>query len=376
MKYLIIDDLAAKGWRAIIEKAVIRENNNLESANNYEEAIEQIKTEWGLIFLDMRLNEDDHRVNRVEDYSGFKILKEIRKDFNSINYSTPIILLTASNKIWNINAFLENGCDGYYIKEHPNFHFSKESSIQNLENLQNDFAKLIVQGNQRREVWELCNEIINTINKHQYFTSQDKRYNNVLNRIIDKLKLGYSQLFQKQKILEKDILLAYNESLSFIVFWSILEEISKGFTNINETWDGTFERKENWKFRNNEYFIEYEKQKLTLNYSFKSGEFHKEYKTYDLGSKVYDKYSSKLPVNLSEQMYSLISAYATDNSLFREISKLFKEINSYRNNVDFIHNSVQNIITKDLIDENSVKNAYQMNLKILNLILRILKLSV
>ena len=74
--------------------------------------------------------------------------------------------------------------------------------------------------------------------------------------------MGYAQLFQQQTILEKDILLAYNESMSFIIFWSILEEISKGFTKINETWNGRYERRPNWKFNNSEYFTQFENKKV------------------------------------------------------------------------------------------------------------------
>lgn len=100
MRYLLIDDLAYNGWKSILEKAIIKETNSLNIAVNYSEAREKIKEQWDIIFLDMRLTDLDHNLQQIEEYSGFKILKEIKKDFISINFCTPIILITASNKIW------------------------------------------------------------------------------------------------------------------------------------------------------------------------------------------------------------------------------------------------------------------------------------
>ncbi len=376
MRYLLIDDMAHHGWKSILEMAVIKESNCLDVAVNYEEAVEKIKSVWDIIFLDMRFSESDFSVDNFNNYSGFRLLKEIRKNFDSINFCTPIILITASNKIWNIDAFQENGIDGFYIKEHPDYRFDKQTSRNNLENLQNVFKTLIIKGQNKREVWTLCNSIIQKVHASSYFKTQEKTYVNIKNRIIDKIKLGYYQLFQNQTILEKDILLSYNESLSFIIFWSILEEISKGFTKISETWDSKFERNSNWKFKNGDYFILFENNEIRINYGKNdNGDYIKKSFVFSVESSEYKKYSKSSIINLSDQIYSLLSAYSKNNDEFRQISNQFKALNRYRNETDFIHGSVINILTKDLLSHHAVKLAFLKNIELLKFLDTILNFN-
>jgi CheY-like chemotaxis protein len=368
--------MAHHGWKSILEMAVIKESNCLDVAVNYEEAVEKIKSVWDIIFLDMRFSESDFSVDNFNNYSGFRLLKEIRKNFDSINFCTPIILITASNKIWNIDAFQENGIDGFYIKEHPDYRFDKQTSRNNLENLQNVFKTLIIKGQNKREVWTLCNSIIQKVHASSYFKTQEKTYVNIKNRIIDKIKLGYYQLFQNQTILEKDILLSYNESLSFIIFWSILEEISKGFTKISETWDSKFERNSNWKFKNGDYFILFENNEIRINYGKNdNGDYIKKSFVFSVESSEYKKYSKSSIINLSDQIYSLLSAYSKNNDEFRQISNQFKALNRYRNETDFIHGSVINILTKDLLSHHAVKLAFLKNIELLKFLDTILNFN-
>lgn len=368
-KFLLIDDLAFRGWKSVIEKAVIKTSGHLDIATSYSETIKKIEKKYDLIFLDVRLTEEDHFVKEITDYTGFKILKEIRKDFLKVNFSTPIILFTASNKIWNIDEFRDYGVDSYYIKEHPDYVFSKENSLNNLKNLQNNFLNLIEVGSKREEIWALCSSTIELINKHIYFKDLDPKYLNIKNRIIDKLKLGYSHLFKNQTKIEKELLLSNNQSLSFIIFWSILEEISKGFTDISETWDDIYNRNGNWKFRNKEYFIEYilKQDSYKINYDPRTGK-----KDLLIDDKI--KYHNGI-INLSNQIYSLIYAYAKSEQRNLAIQS-FKEINKYRNEVDFIHSSLSNILTKNIINKKSIDEAYEMSVKVLKLIKEILSLKI
>ncbi|WP_454938974.1 response regulator [Capnocytophaga gingivalis] len=119
MKILLIDDLALRGWKQVLEKAVTQ--TSIDVVENIEKAKEKLKEKYDLIFLDMRLGEEDHKKTDVKEFGGFKLLKEIKSDFRNTNFSTPIILITASNKIWNIDKFKEYGVDFCYIKEHPNY---------------------------------------------------------------------------------------------------------------------------------------------------------------------------------------------------------------------------------------------------------------
>jgi len=364
MRYLLIDDLAHSGWHSIIEKAIIKAEGELETATNYNEAIEKIQSKFDIIFLDVRLTEEDHNLKNIHDYSGYKILRNIRKEFNSINFSTPIILITASNKIWNINLFLEHGVDAYYIKEHPEHYAGNESSRENLLNFQSKFIQLIETSRKKNEIWKLCSQIIEDLNGHIYFKNKNDKNHNVKLRIIDKLRLGYSILFQPSSVFAKEMLLANNETLSFIVFFSILEEISKSFTKIPDTWNQKYEREGNWKFRNDEYFIEVDDKSESFKFNYyrskKNQKFH------------IDNLKDFKVIGLSDQIYSLLYAYKALDSFEED----FKEVNKFRNGVDYIHSSVSNILNKPLISQEELEKSFEMNIKILSLLKKILQIKI
>ena len=353
-RVLLIDDLALNGWKQVLERALTPVLTPIEIAANVEEAIERLKEKYDLIFLDMRLGRIDHENNNVEEFGGFKILQEIKRDFKNINFSTPIILITASNKIWNIDRFKEYGADFYYVKEHPDYIYNKNYSIENFKRLKNDFKRGKEYGERRYEIWKLCKGIIERIEQHPYFMDQDERYSNVKKRIIDKIKLGYYYLFKESTEMEKEKLLANNESIAFIIFWSILEEIVKGYTDIDETWneEEEYKRKDNWKFRNNKFFIRDGKNITDPN----------------------DKEDYNIYVNLSTQVEGLISCYIEDSSkqnFYKEVK--FRKINKYRNHIDYIHSSVLNIFTKELIEDKNVEECFKKNKEILTFIKDILE---
>lgn len=367
MKYLLIDDRANYGWKSILEKAVIKENNALEVASSFSEAINLIDTKYDIIFLDVRLDEEDHYKNDVSEFSGFKLLKKIRESFTCENFSTPIILFTASNKIWYIDAFRENGADSFYVKEHPDTVYSEEFSRKNLELLQQNFLKLIHIGKQRNEIWKFCFRIMNILETHKYFKTQDSKVQNIKQRIIDKLKLGYAQLFSNQTQIEANVLCHDKESLSFLIFWSILEELTKVFTDFNVTWDSKFNRTRNWKFKNKEYFIEFHQKDETYLINFNS-------RTKIQNVKIKDERYFDGVINLSEQVYSLIYAYSK-GQIRISLEEKFRKINRFRNETDYIHSSLLNIFTKKLLSDENKINAFQMNVEILELIITLLELD-
>lgn len=365
-KGLLIDDKALDGWKSVLENVIVKNSlDYLDFALNTESALTKLEEKYDVIFLDVRLTEDDHDNSYVDEYSGYKILKKIKGNFLNINFSTPIILLTASNKIWYIDAFKEFGVDSFYIKEHPDYSYNNNFSLSNLRRFQSDYQYFLEKGKDRFEVWELCTGILQKIRSHNYLNSSDSRYDNVRIRIEDKIKLGYAYLFSKQTQLEKEVLNSNNESLSFIIFFSILEEISKGYTEIRDTWDKTYKRNGYWKFRNREYFIEQIESGFKLNYNSRDKKEH------TIESE--DRYFNGV-INLSEQIYSLIYAYSQVDKR-EKLKELFKDINKYRNTTDYIHSCVSNIFLKKLIGDNDQSECFSYNKKVLELINEILKLK-
>lgn len=373
MRILFIDDNANKGWKQIIEKVFPVPDIKVVVAINTQEAETKIEDKFDLIFLDVRLSEQDHDVTVPTEFSGYKILKKIKQEFLNLNFSTPIILMTATNKIWNVDAFRNYGVDGYYIKEHPDYVFDKETSKQNYNNLKRKFIELKDFGYKRKEVWEISKDIIDKISEHSYF-KENNQYVNIKKRIIDKLKLGYDYLFKEHNELDKEVLKTNNEAIAFIIYWSILEEIVKGYSKYSNWTLPDYSFSGNWKFRNNNYFIEKGDDLIEVNISKdKNGNYlHGSVKV--TRDKVDVKYING-KINLSEQVYSLLAAYVKDDQQFKELSKKFSGINKFRNKIDFIHSKVRNIYERPLIGKHDSAEQYDFcidQLKFINTILSLL----
>jgi CheY-like chemotaxis protein len=369
-KILLIDDMAHEGWKSVLEKTVVKTTGEILTAITQDEAEIKLKEEFDLIFLDVRLIELDHFKLSVQDMSGFKILKKIKKKFTNPNFSTPVILITATNKIWNIEAFRQYGIDGYYIKEHPDHSFSKDISRENLENIQNKYQFLLSEGKKRKSIWNSSIEFINTLNNLNYFNDSSNK--NIKTRISDKLKLGYAYLFKDVTELERTTLNVDNESMAFIIYFSILEELVKGFSK-NTNWDRTTHIfTGNWKFRNNREFILYEPDmdKITVHPYWDHKKNRMTLKELNSTDKKADNYlEGKL--NLSEQVYALLFLYDGNQK-----KDLFKRINNHRNRVDYIHSSVANIYRESLIDsdrKNRSFNKIEECLTLLNFIINLPK---
>lgn len=371
MKGLLIDDLGLQGWKDVLDKAVINKTLDLDIASDYDSALTKIENKFKIIFLDIRLNELDHTQTDISQISGFKLLTAIKGDFLNPNFCTPIILFTASNKIWYIDLLKKYGADSYYIKEHPDFIYSNSYSKENLVNLQNDYKELLQISEKRTQIWNKCRVIIEVLSSHKYFCdTRNSIDQNIKQRVIDKIKLGYGYLFSGSNKIEQDILFRNNESISFIVFWSVLEEISKGFTETSVTWNKTHVFTGNWKFKNSNYFIETvdsDNIKVLSNSQFDT--FH----NLKSESSDFKKYNSGF-INLSEQIYVLLNSYSENEQTFKLLSNHFKSINEYRNKTDYIHSSVYSILKSKLINQVELDDAFNMNLQVLKFIEKILKL--
>ena len=67
-----------------------------------------------LVLLDLRLTAADQNLpsTEVEQFSGARILKKFRKSFPGI----PVLITTASNKVWSYQHISKLGADGYWTK--------------------------------------------------------------------------------------------------------------------------------------------------------------------------------------------------------------------------------------------------------------------
>ena len=156
---LLIDDEAEKGWTKTLSllfpmsRFDPKESVISESVMDYESFSEGAKQKiesgkYDLVLLDLRLGgiREDYVVV-PEDMSGYKVLKKIKE----LNRGTQVIMLTASNKAWNLKALMrpDYGADGYFVKESPEYEFSDDLSAANLRSLIKDAERCLQRGYMR-----------------------------------------------------------------------------------------------------------------------------------------------------------------------------------------------------------------------------------
>lgn len=152
-KILFIDDQHSMGWdeafkkifypRSIIAndcfnstcppKEVFLDTESLTTYINKQLLPLIDKTEPNVIFLDLRLllSEEENRIHAIEKISGAQLLLALRKVLPSI----PILIITASNKVWNYKGLLEMGADAFWVKEGLDEGFTLEESLNNYSDL-------------------------------------------------------------------------------------------------------------------------------------------------------------------------------------------------------------------------------------------------
>jgi CheY-like chemotaxis protein len=360
MKILLIDDEAENGWKEVIEK-VLFNGESIEIAIDVDSAKEQLNhTKYQMIILDLRFGEPDHKVTNISKFGGYKILsQEVRSSFNNLNFSTPVLLFTASNKVWNIMEMIEAGADDYYIKEHPDTAYDLDFSRKNYFRLKGDSTykgiinDLLEIGKKRTEVLE---RILEIIDNSKTAISND----NIKLRIEEKLKIGYGLLFRKTTKIETEKLLFNNEVVAFIVFWSILEEVSHDYYNrLNET-------ELEWTLKKNNKKVQYfdSTGRLFTLFDTVKEEFDNAVAREDL------EYAYQ--VNLSNQISGILRYQLGWNH--NEIHEYFlKKLNKYRNAIDFIHSSTQTILCDNLQTNIGSSDGYKKCLQILDFLLTIIK---
>jgi CheY-like chemotaxis protein len=122
---LYIDDNADNGWKTILQKMIPTANiESIVPDNKYKDDIDKlyedciknrinVATPPNVILLDLRLYDETQRSIDMDNISGRILLDKIRENFLGI----PVIMITASNKIWTYEKLMKLGADAYWIKE-------------------------------------------------------------------------------------------------------------------------------------------------------------------------------------------------------------------------------------------------------------------
>ena len=233
-KYLLIDDNYDKGWKLVFEEVLKQvnlgldafediKNINLENEGELivkiKRAIENVKYQG--VLLDLRLTTADDEKGKsntnITNFTGGRILKALKEKFPFL----PVIMVTASNKAWNMQQLLDGGADGYFIKEDPESNPSDDVSKSTYE----AFVQLI-RGSQNKyktlaPFWKYINEI-----KENPTLITERDGSIVQERIRERLIMFFGLLkrsFEDSKYNEQ---FHYSDkALAFMTLWSCLNDI-------------------------------------------------------------------------------------------------------------------------------------------------------
>lgn len=144
-KILYVDDEADKGWYEVFCKILYDVNNldfnyigddfkNQTEDEIIESSFAKVKDyDADIVILDFRLHQNDFEKKDINEVTGIKILKKIKE----YNPGIQVIVFSATNKVWNLQALQKVGADGFIVKENPensvDGNFTKKS-IQNFIN--------------------------------------------------------------------------------------------------------------------------------------------------------------------------------------------------------------------------------------------------
>ena len=149
-RILFVDDQADEGWANLMRYIFRSAGTGFVSIDSgkyknsetrlftdfdgfYNECKSHIGTDWDLIIIDLRLNPEeedlDHTLVAPTELSGYRLIEA----FLNENKGYQIIVSTASNKVWNIQAALNKGAAAYYIKESPEFNYALSDTKQHYD---------------------------------------------------------------------------------------------------------------------------------------------------------------------------------------------------------------------------------------------------
>lgn len=166
-KILYVDDDAEKGWYEILCRILV-DINKIENFDYLGDEIKLIsqqeiinktickvlEDDIDLVILDFRLHPNDFVTKDMNDVTGLKILKELKK----INPGIQVIIFTASNKVWNLLELQAKGTDGFILKESPeltvNFSFTFDSIVSFCKQVEYCFSNAYL-----KQVWKVLEEI-------------------------------------------------------------------------------------------------------------------------------------------------------------------------------------------------------------------------
>lgn len=220
-KVLYIDDENEKGWDVVMHELISKNNDITLETFKYDfkdktqekivkECKKKVETfDPDLVVLDLRLSDSDfENSTNASDFTGYKVLEEIKK----INEGIQIIMITASNKVWNHSELIAAGSDGYIIKESPELSVDHDYSHSALQNIA-DSVSVGLEMSFLKKLFEIISLIKSVI------TTDNTLWADFKLRLENNLDIA-SQLLKNTKLSKK------NFNWAYLQLFHIIEDFS------------------------------------------------------------------------------------------------------------------------------------------------------
>ena len=147
-KVLLIDDEAGKGWKTFFEsffgyshgvifRSIGKNFKTLSQKEIVTQTTAKLETfDPDLVFLDLRLHDEDFETKNPSELIGAKIFNVIKK----INKGIQVVIFSASNKVWN---YLPFASDGIILKESPDMSIKLNYTQDCIKNLRETLEKCL-----------------------------------------------------------------------------------------------------------------------------------------------------------------------------------------------------------------------------------------
>lgn len=251
-KILFIDDEVEKGWDIIFKKICKAKTyssfgedfKNWEQSKIIDESLEKAK-DTDIVILDLRLHDDDFDEINPKEITGYKLLKKIKE----YNKGIQVIIFSATNKIWNLQAMQEAGADGFIMKESPEDSVDEKFTSQSIENIYKTIDECL-EYSFLKKYFEKFNYLKQELEPRK---NPKKHPNPLPKEFVDEyLKWLEFAIFNILKYKSNT-----GNVMSFSLFFSVLENISNRIIDIDNP-DKINSDQYKFKFRiNNSYLKEY-----------------------------------------------------------------------------------------------------------------------
>lgn len=223
-KVLLVDDEAEKGWKEVFayifndvyqndkEKAIYQDTLEIDfkTINNDDlipKSIQKIKDDdIDVVVLDFRLNPKDFIGSNPKDITSIQLLKKIKE----LNPGIQVIIFSATNKVWNLQALQDAGADGFIFKD------SSDTIYQTIKSLIWQMESSIRKASWLKPFWSKTRSIIYHLDNQRKKHILDGNFTGAINTF---LELGFASL--------SNDLNEFPYDSAFMYYFLILEALSK-----------------------------------------------------------------------------------------------------------------------------------------------------